>query len=52
MGEEKEFNIGKIYWRIKENKFKEFLYRIRLLKPKYKELDPIKGIEISNKEDI
>ena len=36
MGEKIE--LGTLYFRNKENWFKELLYKIKILKPKYKEL--------------
>lgn len=39
MGE--KINQGNLYFRKKENWFKELLYKIKILKPKYKELGKI-----------
>lgn len=39
MGEE-----SKLYFRKKESWFKELLYKIKILKPKYKELSKVKEI--------
>lgn len=40
MGE--KINQGNLYFRKKENWFKELLYKIKILKPKYKELSKVK----------
>ena len=40
MGE--QFEQGTLYFRNKENWFKELLYKIKILKPKYKELSKVK----------
>ena len=39
MGE--QFELGTLYFRNKEKWFKELLYKIKILKPKYKELGKI-----------
>lgn len=39
MGEESK--LSKLYFRKRENWFKELLYKIKILKPKYKELGKI-----------
>ena len=39
MGE--QFELGTLYFRNKENWFKELLYKIKILKPKYKKLGKI-----------
>ena len=44
MGE--KINQGNLYFRKKEKWFKELLYKIKILKPKYKELGKIKEINI------
>ena len=41
MGEE-----SKLYFRKRENWFKELLYKIKILKPKYKEVGKIQEIKI------
>lgn len=40
MGE--EINQGNLYFRKKENWFKELLYKLKILKPKYKKMGKIK----------
>lgn len=40
MGEESK--LSKLYFRKRENWFKELLYKIKILKPKYKELGKVK----------
>lgn len=47
MGE--QFKQGDLYFRNKENWFKELLYKIKILKPKYKKLGKI--IETKNGEE-
>lgn len=47
MGE--KINQGNLYFREKENWFKELLYKIKILKPKYKELGKI--IETKDREE-
>lgn len=42
MGEES----AKLYFREKENWFKELLYKMKILKPKYKELGKIQEMNI------
>lgn len=45
MGEESKLS-KLLYLRKRENWFKELLYKIKILKPKYKELGKIKEINI------
>ena len=45
----KRINQENLYFREKGNWFKELLYRIKILKPKYKELGKI--IEIKNEKE-
>ena len=40
-----QFEQGTLYFRNKENWFKELLYKIKILKPKYKKLGKIKDGE-------
>lgn len=44
MGE--KINQGNLYFRKKESWFKKLLYKIKILKPKYKEVGKIKEINI------
>ena len=44
MGE--QFEQGTLYFRNKENWFKELLYKIKILKPKYKKLRKIVEIKL------
>lgn len=44
MGEESK--QSKLYFRKRENWFKELLYKIKILKPKYKEVGKIQEIKI------
>ena len=44
MGE--QFELGTLYFRNKENWFKELLYKIKILKPKYKELGKKKILQV------
>lgn len=50
MGEESK--LSKLYFRKRENWFKELLYKIKILKPKYKELGKIKEINIEGANNI
>lgn len=47
MGEE-----SKLYFRKKESWFKELLYKIKILKPKYKEVGKIQEIKIEGVNKI
>lgn len=47
MGEE-----SKLYFRKKESWFKELLYKLKILKPKYKKLGKIKEINIGGVNKI
>lgn len=47
MGEE-----SKLYFRKKENWFKELLYKMKILKPKYKKLGKIQEINIEGVNKI
>lgn len=44
MGE--EINQGTLYFREKENWFKELLYKLKILKPKYREIGKAKLINV------
>lgn len=44
MGE--EINQGNLYFRGKENWFKELLYKFKILKPKYKEIGRVKEMKV------
>lgn len=50
MGE--KINQGNLYFRKKESWFKELLYKIKILKPKYKEVGKIKEINIEGVNKI
>lgn len=47
MGEE-----SKLYFREKESWFKELLYKLKILKPKYKEVGKIQEIKIEGENKI
>lgn len=48
MGE--KINQGTLYFKKKEKWFKELLYKIKILKPKYKELGKIMEIKMERSE--
>ena len=50
MGE--QFELGTLYFRKKESWFKELLYKLKILKPKYKEVGKIKEINIEGVNKI
>lgn len=49
MGEENK-NTGELYFRVKENWFKELLIRLKILKPKYKKLGECRVISFTEEE--
>lgn len=42
---------GSIYFRKQENWFKELLYKLKILKPKYKELSKVKEIILERSKE-
>ena len=43
---EEKNNQGNLYFKKKENWFKELLYKLKILKPKYKKIGKIKEIKV------